>query len=143
MTMIVKKDPLLEAMRAEGWDTDEQDRVEYSRNPRDPEDNVHKLKTKAETKRIDIQNAVALHHLISRKLTTAMLETIGQEMRTSFIDMPRRVSPHMAAMAGNPGIEREFEKFLAGFVQVGIENVKAKVQEMCEDAFFENILDEI
>ena len=61
MTMIVKKDPLLEAMRAEGWDTDEQDRVEYSRNPRDPEDNVHKLKTKAETKRIDIQNAAAQH----------------------------------------------------------------------------------
>lgn len=137
-------DFLLEAMRLEGWDTDDQDQDRKSPDPRYPAgESLHERKVLAEVMRIDIQNAVSMHHLISRKLTTAMLETIGQEMRTSFIDLPRRISPHMAAMAGNPGIEREFEKYLAGFVQVGIENVKAKVQEMCEAGFFENILDEL
>ncbi len=142
MAMIVKKDPLLEAMRAEGWDTSDQDRNDYSRDPQDP-DNLHELKIKAETRRIDIANAISMNRLISRNLTTSMLELIGQEIRTSFIDLPRRVSGHMAAMGGNPGIEREFEKYLAEYVSQGILNVKGKVQEMCEAGFFENILDEI
>ncbi len=137
-------DPVLEAMQREGWDTEERDRDEYPRDPRYPAgESLYELKTKAETKRIDIANAVSMKLLISRKLSRAMLDAVGQQIRSSFVDLPRRVSGHMANMAGKPGIEMEFEKYLADYVQTGIENVKIKVQEMCETGFFDDTLDEV
>ncbi len=135
-------DPVLLAMERAGWadDPENQDRNEYSRDPRDPDKgNPHELKVKAETKRINISNAVAMNHLMSRSLSTAMMEAIGAEIRTSFVDMPRRCSGTLAKMAGNPGIERGFEKYLGDYVKTGIENVKSKVQEMCQNGFFDDI----
>lgn len=137
-------DALLEAMTRAGWDGEDKDQDRKMPDSRDPDkDNLHELKVKAETKRIDIQNAVSLHHLISRKLTTSMLEVLGQEIKINFVDLPRRVSMHMASMAKNPGIEREFEKYLAEYISKGIVSMKGRIETMCQDGFFDDILDEI
>ncbi len=106
-------------------------------------DEIRKLLMIERRKKLQIENEVTMGHLISRKLTISMLNVIGQEIQTSFINMPRRCSHHLAALAKNPKLEIDFEEYLAEYISKGISNVKSKIQGMCENGFFEDIFDEV
>ena len=84
-----------------------------------------------------IKNETAISNLILRKMTQAMIESVGQEIQTAFVDFSRRESPVIAALLGIPHLERDLENILSKKIQVSIDAVKATCVKLAGDGMFE------
>ena len=84
-----------------------------------------------------IKNEKSINSLVERTMAQAMIEAVGQEIQTAFVDFSRRESPVIAAMLGIPHLERDLENILSKKIQVSIEAVKATCVKLAGDGMFE------
>ena len=84
-----------------------------------------------------IKNEKSINNLVERTMAQAMIEAVGQEIQTAFVDFSRRESPVIAAMLGIPHLERDLENILSKKIQVSIDAVKATCVKLARDGMFE------
>ena len=87
-------------------------------------------------KGLKIDNDVKLGNLVEKKLVQAVIEEIGHNIQTSFVDLPRRESPTIAALIGLPERERDIEKYLGEKIQAAIRGVIATIDRLAGDETF-------
>ncbi len=87
-------------------------------------------------KGLKIDNDVKLGNLVEKKLVQAVIEEIGHNIQTSFVDLPRRESPTIAALLGLPERERDIEKYLGEKIQAAIRGVIATITRLADDGTF-------
>ena len=87
-------------------------------------------------KGLQIDNDVKLGNLVAKKLVQAVIEEIGHNIQTSFVDLPRRESPTIAALLGMPERERDIERYLGEKIQAAIRGVIATIERLSDDGTF-------
>ncbi len=126
-------------MKRAGWGNTKV-KKNYKKSKSKPEkdnDTLTERKTKEEIRRLQIGNEKDINTLVLRSLARSILEDIGHGIQTAFVDLPRREAPSLAAMAGVPGLEREFEKHLAGKIQDAIMSVLSNIDQKSRDGTYE------
>ena len=94
-------------------------------------------KTIAQTKKIDIENEKAIGSLVERKMIQAIIEEVGQSVRTNFVDFGRRESPLIAALLGVPEKEMQLSEILSEKIKVSIDSVVGVTEKYSKDEFYE------
>ncbi len=94
-------------------------------------------KTAEEIRKLEIDNAVKLNHLVSIDMLKGAIGQIDQEIKMQFVDLPRRESETFAARLGIPEKSRELERIWSEYNQKGIENVQATVEKLHKDEVYE------
>ena len=84
-----------------------------------------------------IKNEESINNLVERKMAQAMIEAVGQEIQTAFVDFSRRESPVIAALLGIPHLERDLENILSNKIQVSIDAVKSTCVKLAGSGMFE------
>lgn len=132
-------DILNEAMKRAGWGAVKLKKNSKKSKLKSEKDNdtLTERKTKEEIRRLQIGNEKDINTLVLRSLARSILEDIGHGIQTAFVDLPRREAPSLAAMAGAPGLEREFEKHLAGKIQDAIMSVLSNIDQKTRDGTYE------
>lgn len=130
---------LYEAMKRAGWGD-----IQVKKNskklkpkPEKIDETLTERKTKEEIRKLQIDNEKNINTLVLRSLARSILEDIGHGIQTAFVDLPRREAPTMAAMAGVPAIERDFEKHLADKIQDAILSILINIDQKSRDGTYE------
>ena len=131
-------DPLLEAMdlminQMESKPKKKQRHPEPDDNMDDPPGGLMAEKTRKEIERLAIDNEIKKRKLVEKERVIRMLNDVSHTFQTAVVDTPRRDAPIMAAMAKNPGIERDFEIFLSNRNRDMIRSVKAIINQNVQD----------
>lgn len=131
---------LEEAMKRAGWGD-----VKIKKNSgqaktskkKNPKETLTEQKTKAEVRKLKILNEKEMNTLVLRTQARAILEAIGHGIQTNFVNLPRRESATIAAMAGVPDKERIIEKYLSEKIQDAIKSTLSHVAEKVANRSFE------
>ncbi len=84
-----------------------------------------------------IKNEQALGNLIPKPRIKGILAQLGQELKVSFVDMPRRESAIFAATLGIPEKEKELEMFWAKKNEEAINSFLEAVARLQKDEIYE------
>ena len=91
---------------------------------------------KEKIRKLRIGNERDVGNLVSKRLIQAMLESVGQSIQSSFVDVPKRYAPIFAATFKIPANERDIEKMLSDIVEAGVSSVIKNIEkQVAEDTF--------
>ncbi len=130
-----KDNPIYEAIE-DVVDSDDSEQTKATKKKK-TKATLAEQKTEAEVRKIKIGNEKEMNTLVLRTRVRAVLEVVGHSIQTNFVDLPRRESATMAAMAGVPDKERILEKYLSEKIQEAVASLKAQIAEKVADGFFE------
>lgn len=94
-------------------------------------------KISEEIRKLKIQNEKELNNLVEKKMVIAVLGQIGQEIRTSFVDMPRRESEFIAAKLGIPEKVKDLELLWSEINSNALDSMKAQVESLQNNEIWE------
>lgn len=126
--------PLYEAMAGIVENDDSED---YKPSKSDIDNSsLSRQELKEKIRKLRIGNERDLGKLVSKDLVQAMIESIGQSIQSSFVDIPKRYAPVFAATFKIPANERDIEKMLSDIVETGIGSVIKNIEkQIAEDTF--------
>lgn len=119
---------------------------DYLDGPDEPEENgsdeyegysLSEQKTKEEVRKLQITNEALINNLVLKSMVKSVLGQIGQELKTAFVDMPRRESGTVAAKLGIPEKEKELERLWSEINQKALDSMKSAVAAMQKDEIWE------
>ncbi len=130
------KDNLIYEAIADVVDSDDSEQTKTTKKKK-TKATLAEQKTEAEVRKLKIGNEKEINTLVLRTKVRAILEVIGHSIQTNLVDLPRRESGTIAAMAGVPDKERIIEKYLSEKIQEAVASLKAQIADKVADKTFE------
>ena len=103
----------------------------------DPPGGLAAEKMRKDIEKTSLDIAIKKRELVEKDRAIRIMNDISQTFQTVVIDTARRDAPVMAAMAKNPGVERDFEMFLSNRNRDMIRSVKAVINQNVQDGKYE------
>lgn len=91
--------------------------------------NIADVKRLTEIQKLNLEMRVRLGELIEKEMVISILNEIGQNIQSHFVDLPRRVSELICQKLERVGMEKEVEQIISDPFEVGIKSLKLVCQK--------------